>query len=292
MLTAIVPVSDMAGQLQNLKIWLSLIKNLDLKVIIVHDHRDQQTLSELREITSNLMPGKCDLHSGVFGSPGAARNFGLHLAESKYVCFWDSDDLPEPKNICDLLSEQQENFDILVGQFHTIEYSKNEKITQLSQDQSILDIAFKPGIWRMIFLREFLDSHQFKAMKMGEDQLFLAELIKLNPRLVFANEHFYNYVVGRNGQLTSNFESKLELITTYHALLKLRLGTSGYQFEYLSATIFRLWFSLLKMLKFRIQKTRLLRSLVARDLILNRHPLVHIRMFFLVASKLFKEQRL
>jgi len=289
-LTAIVPVSDMAGRLQNLEKWLLLIKNLDLKVIIVHDFRDQQTLNELREITASLMPGKCDLHSGVFGSPGAARNFGLDIAASKYVCFWDSDDLPQPENICDFLSKQQGDFDVLVGQFLTIGYSMNEKITELSQDQSILDIAFKPGMWRMIFSREFIDSHRFQSMKMGEDQLFLAGLIKLNPRLVFTDEHFYNYVVGRIGQLTSNSESKLELIKTYQALLKLRAGTSGYQFEYLSATVIRLWFSLLRMLKFRTGITRLLRSLITPDLILNRHPLVHLRMFFFVTSKLFKEQ--
>jgi glycosyltransferase involved in cell wall biosynthesis len=280
----------MAGQLQNLQNWLVLIKNLDLKVIIIHDFRDQQTLNELREVTANLMPGQCDLQSGVFGSPGAARNAGLDIAESKYICFWDSDDLPQPENICDFLRKQQGDFDVLVGQFLTVGYSMNEKKTELSQDKSVLDIALKPGLWRMIFLREFVESHRFKSMKMGEDQLFLAELIKLNPRLVFTYEHFYTYVVGRIGQLTSNSESKLDLIKTYQALLKLRVGTSGYQFEYLSATIIRLWFSLLRMLKFRTGITRLLRSLITPDLILNRHPLLHLRIFFFVTSKLFKKQ--
>jgi glycosyltransferase involved in cell wall biosynthesis len=231
------------------------------------------------------------LYTGFFGSPGAARNYGLDLADSKYICFWDSDDLPQPKNICTLLSKQA-NFDVLVGQYFTIEGLPAAKITELSQDLTILDIAIKPGMWRMIFLREFVGDHRFKFMKMGEDQLFLAELIKLNPRLVFTSEHFYDYAVGRIGQLTSNFKSKLDLIATFKALLKLRAGTSGYQFEYLSATIIRLWFSLLKMLKFRIGIARLLCSLASKELILNRHPIIQLRIFFVVTSKLFRQKQL
>jgi hypothetical protein len=142
----------------------------------------------------------------------------------------------------------------------------------------------------MIFLREFVSAQRFKSMKMGEDQLFLAELFKRNPRLVFTEEHFYDYVVGRIGQLTSNSKSKLELITTYNALLKLRAGTSGYQFEYFSATIIRLWVSLLRMLMFKKGRAQLLRALIAKEMIINSHPLVHLRMIFFVTSKLLKEK--
>jgi len=289
-LTAIVPVSDMAGRLQNLENWLISITDLELKVIVVHDFRDEHTLNELRVIIGNLMPGKIDLHSGFFGSPGAARNFGLDLASSKYICFWDSDDLPQPKTVCDILSKQRGDFDVLVGQFCILGSSSMEKMKGLSKDQTILDIAIKPGMWRMIFLREFVSAQRFKSMKMGEDQLFLAELFKRNPRLVFTEEHFYDYVVGRIGQLTSNSKSKLELITTYNALLKLRAGTSGYQFEYFSATIIRLWVSLLRMLMFKKGRAQLLRALIAKEMIINSHPLVHLRMIFFVTSKLLKEK--
>jgi hypothetical protein len=289
-LTAIVPVSDMAGRLQNLQKWLLSITDLEIKVIIVHDFRDEQTLEELREITVNLVPGKFDLHSGVFGSPGEARNFGLDLADSKFICFWDSDDLPQPKNICNLLSKLQGHFDVIVGQFSTFASSSNEVLKQLSHDQTILDIAIHPGIWRMVFLREFVGAQRFQSMKMGEDQLFFAELIKRNPHLFFTDENFYNYYVGRIGQLTSNSESKLELITTYNALLKLRVGTRGFEFEYLSATIIRLWFSLVKLLRFRIGRARLLRALVTREIFLNRHPLIQLRMLYFVTSNLFGDK--
>jgi len=51
LLTAIVPVHQMGGKLQNLQSWLSDSKDID--VILVHDFSTDSTQSELEEILSN-----------------------------------------------------------------------------------------------------------------------------------------------------------------------------------------------------------------------------------------------
>ena len=291
MLTAIVPVSDMAGRLQNLENWLKAIGKLKLNVIIVHDYRDQQTLEELTRITTSVNPGQVHLHSGAFGSPGAARNFGLEQSNTKYVCFWDSDDLPQPKTVYDALGKNLDNFDILVGQFRTLDNSSKIEIKGLSSDYDILDLAIKPGIWRMVFLREFVGNHRFRDMKMGEDQLFIAELVKSNPCFVFTHDLFYEYFVGRNGQLTSKSENKLELIETYTALIKLREGSVDSHFEYISVNLSRLWFSLLKMLKMRKESIRLLRALGAKSYFICKNPQLRLRALLFVISRTFGKKQ-
>ena len=99
MLTAIVPVSGMAGRLHNLENWLSTIHDLDIQIIIIHDHRDSETERQLLSILGTINSPKIAYLSGAFGSPGAARNAGLERVDSKFVCFWDSDDLPQPQSI-------------------------------------------------------------------------------------------------------------------------------------------------------------------------------------------------
>lgn len=288
MLTAIVPISEMSGRLHNLKNWLSSIHHLDIQVIIVHDYRDSETERQVLSILSALNSSKIIFLSGTFGSPGAARNAGLERVESKFVCFWDSDDLPLPQSIIPQLETYTEDYDILVGQYvRTSNHTKNMQHLK-SKDCSINDVAMNPGLWRMIFRRDFISSVKFKKMHMGEDQLFLAEIMSLKPRMCFTNTLFYKYFVGHPGQLTQSPAAISELIDAFRGILTLRKSTSGIEFEFISIIISRMNFTLARFAFLNKDFFNTFKTLLLPSNLITRHPFVQIKCALFVILRLLR----
>lgn len=288
MLTAIVPVSEMSGKLHNLEDWLSAIHHLDIQVIIVHDYRDSETEKQVLSILRALKSSKIIFLSGTFGSPGAARNAGLERVKSKFVCFWDSDDLPHPQSIIPQLETYMEDCDILVGQY--VRSSNHPKDTQHieSKDCSINDVAMNPGLWRMIFRRDFISSVKFQNMRMGEDQLFLAEVMILKPRMCFTHTVFYKYFVGHPGQLTQSPAAISELVDAFREVLNLRKSTSGIEFEFTSIVISRMNFTLARFAFFNKDFFYTFKTLFLPSNLITHHPFVQIKCSLFVILRLFR----
>lgn len=292
MLTAIVPVSDMAGRLHNLENWLKKIHHLDIQVIIVHDYRDSKTEKELLSILEALNSQRIVFLTGTFGSPGAARNAGLERVQSKFVCFWDSDDLPDPQSIVSELAIYSEVCDVLVGQYlRCSEHSVGFKQIK-SLDTSLRDVAMNPGLWRMVFCREFISSIRFQKMRMGEDQLFLSEVVSQKPRISFTNTVFYNYNVGHPEQLTQNLTAISELHEAFRQILNLRKKANGKQFEFYSIIISRMNLTLAKFAFKNGTKFLTFRYIMSRSNLITRHPILQIKCALLVIHHIFKEVKL
>ena len=286
MLTAIVPVSGMAGRLHNLENWLSTIHDLDIQIIIIHDHRDSETERQLLSILGTINSPKIAYLSGAFGSPGAARNAGLERVDSKFVCFWDSDDLPQPQSILSDLEIYSGDCEILIGQYVRIGDDSKEMRQIKSKDTSVSEVAMNPGLWRMVFRRDFISSVKFQTMRMGEDQLFLAEIIALKPRVSFSHTLFYSYFVGHPGQLTQSPAAITELFDTFQAILALRKKTSGREFEFTSIMISRMNFTLAR---FAVRNKAILltlRSVFSTSNLISRHPLLQIKCALFVLMRL------
>jgi glycosyltransferase involved in cell wall biosynthesis len=287
MLTAIVPVSGMAGRLQNLESWLSTIQNLDIQVVIVHDFRDSETERQLISILESLNSPKIIFLSGTYGSPGAARNAGLDHVATNFVCFWDSDDLPIPQSIISNLEKCSEDYDVLVGQYVRCSNLPLEKNSVSSLDSSFQDIAMNPGLWRMVFRQDFIASLSFKTMRMGEDQLFIAEVMSLQPRLSFTNTLFYKYFVGHPGQLTRSRDAIIELNDAFREISILRKETSGREFEFNSIMISKMSFTLMKFAIFNDAKFKTFRSLMSVDILVTKHPILQIKCVSKVVFRMF-----
>lgn len=286
MLTAIVPVSEMAGRLVNLENWLSTIHQLDIQVIVVHDYRDSETETQLLSILRALNSSKIEFLTGTFGSPGAARNAGLARANSEYICFWDSDDLPYPKSIVSDLEIYSSNCDILVGQYVRKSDDSKDTLEDKSNDASVRDVAMNPGLWRMIFRREFIFSVEFQKMRMGEDQLFLAQIMALKPRVTFTDTIFYEYFVGSSGQLTQNSNAIIELFSAFREILVLRKKTSGKEFEFTSIMVSRMNFTLAR---FAVRNKVIfltLKSILSPSNVITGHPLLQMKSAFYVVTRL------
>ena len=96
LLTAIVPVTKMAGKLQHFEEWLSICRGLPIEIIVCHDVQDDQTGPELTKIFESLnLENKLIFLEGTYDSAGLARNAGIPLASGEWIVFWDSDDLPD-----------------------------------------------------------------------------------------------------------------------------------------------------------------------------------------------------
>jgi glycosyltransferase involved in cell wall biosynthesis len=288
MLTAIVPVSGMAGRLHNLENWLSAIQDLEIVVVIVHDYRDSETEKQLLTILAAADSPKTVFLSGAYGSPGAARNAGLERVDSQFVCFWDSDDLPHPQFILTDLEIYSRDCEVLVGQYVRKPDDSKDIQEVKSNDTSLRDVAMNPGLWRMIFRRDFISSTEFRKMRMGEDQLFLAEIMALKPRVTFTDTIFYEYFVGNPGQLTQNPNAIIELFGAFREILALRKRTSGQEFEFTSIIISRMNFTLARFAVRNKAICQTLRFVLSPNNLITGHPLLQIKCVLFVIVRLVR----
>ena len=281
-ISAVVPVTKMAGRLQNLKTWLQEANEVGMEIIIVHDYRDIDTQVELEAICSSFPTSRIFLHSGQFGSPGATRNFGLREATSKYVVFWDSDDLPKPRNLFAEVLKNEGRFDVLVGQY--LINTQGEK----SLDLDLNAFSFNPGLWRMVFLRDLIKDIEFDFMRMGEDQVFLGKCLKKLVRIRFTETLVYEYYLGVEGQLTGSKESKIELVEAFEEVVKLRESSEGNQYKYFSIVMIRMWLTLAKIGLIKAFHPEIVRRLFTKEIFISRRPLTQLKCWLYVCKKFIR----
>lgn len=236
----------MAGKLQNLESWLLVVRDCNIQVIIVHDIQDKNTQPELNQLLATVQSDKIISFTGQYGSPGMARNKGLSESKTQFVTFWDSDDLPNPKIVINEISNCQKEFDILIGQYsiNSFVLPKNTRVT--STDFGLNSIAFNPGIWRMVFNKNFIGTLRYTDLLIGEDQVFLAECMSLKPKIVFSEKLFYEYFTGFEGQLTHKISARPDIIKAYEKISELKLITTGKELEFLSIISARMFLTIVK----------------------------------------------
>lgn len=220
-LSVIVPLTKMSGRLSEISTWLEKLPQRDLQVLIVHDIQDQNTSLELKSLINSCADSRIVLFEREFGSPGNARNYGLENAKSKWVIFVDSDDIVNLSEVFSIIDHYDGISSALVGQYEIRDRETNQVFKNVSNSDPKLDIAINPGIWRIIFLREWISKLKFSTSLMGEDQLFLLDLGIFAAKIQFFNEVVYTYYKNSSGQLTYNKDAvrQLNLIipkTLYH----------------------------------------------------------------------------
>jgi len=226
-LSSVVPVRELFGKMQNLQ---KTILNSDIpevELIIVHDENDPQTGQELAYLQSMESRNKFRLITQQVGGPGLARNIGKEQTSGKYITFWDADDFPDVTNIMKAIYEETSEWDILVGQFQIIDSENLIPIMDNTKQTSLEQVALNPGIWRMVFRREFIENVEFNSALMGEDQNFFAQCLAKSPKVAYSNENFYNYFINVKNQLTSRPEVVKTLENDIFASTKLQKNVQG-----------------------------------------------------------------
>jgi len=210
-LTIVVPISSMAGKLNNLSSWLCEALDFDVEVRLVHDFHDEDTSREVQELLRKLNNKNIIFLEMKFGSPGLARNHGLKDANSKWVMFVDSDDILELKQVFSLIEQAQNNNQILVGNFKIVNLLDATEAAKGNLTRSRIDLAMNPGLWRLILPLGLARQHNFTEHKMGEDQEYLLGLDVFSKDLYFSQNVIYTYFKNNPGQLTSNQKAITDL---------------------------------------------------------------------------------
>jgi glycosyltransferase involved in cell wall biosynthesis len=207
-----------AISLQKLNSWVHSSQDLIdahlLTIIVVFDEK-KSILSDKNFAELEKWRDKIKLISGVFNGPALARNAGLAEVNSQWVVFADCDDIVYPHYVIEEISHVGEENDLIIGQFSMenlndgVEYPFENLGTW-----ELMDLAKRPGIWRMAFRSASIRKVRFPDVTMGEDQLFLMSYLAENEKVIFVQSIFYRYHIGGEGQLTSNRNALQDLQKT------------------------------------------------------------------------------
>lgn len=219
-LTAIVPVSRMAGRLENFNKWLPSVLELGITVVIVHDKQDSETGPELRNSINSINSENIIFLEETFNSPGLARNAGLDICNSEWVCFWDSDDIVHSQSIFRTLNDPNKEFDVLCGQYEEISHFSK---STLRITNNVSQLMKAPGIWRLVIKRDSIGEVRFRNFSMAEDQIFLWEMGLYNLDIEFSKELFYGYQKGSPLQATSDQRKINSILDVVNFLLTERI---------------------------------------------------------------------
>lgn len=238
----------MAGKLSNFYTW-TVELNTDYELIVVHDLGDLETSKELIGHLEKHVICKYLYLEDIYGSPGAARNAGLKSATGEWVMFWDSDDVGQVVAINEWLRmEENKEVDFEVFRFTKCNALDESDLVQnnWSNDfnQNFLNWLVEPGIWRCLFRRGRIEELIFTEILMGEDQIFILDVLTKGILPHFSNLNSYKYYLGNSGQLTNSKKairdidqatknilerriSKTEIVTNAVDILWTKMSLSG-----------------------------------------------------------------
>lgn len=223
-LTAVIPTNNTNVLLESIKKWDFTESNTNIDLIFVLDSvKKSEALLFKRHIANSKFRTSLVLE-GNFGSPGAARNAGMNLVKTTWVTFWDSDDLPIPKEYIQLVEKcDSENKEFGLGGFSKVAFDgrKSPKLLESKDGGSVIrDVLLDPGIWRWVFKYENVKNVPFKKFFMGEDQIFLLETGAIFSDKSVLTHSIYNYSTGFPYQLTANKEKVQDLEQSINHLRK------------------------------------------------------------------------
>jgi len=218
-------IDDFALQMSN---WIANCLELGIQVILVVDSPVPTRRTETESVLSGLTNPLFEMVTGDYRSPGVARNAGLAKIDSKWICFWDCDDYPNPKEmLAEITIAESRGSAILIGSYE-IEESNPEletKIVKIHERGNLDEIFMSPGIWRFAFNRSQVNIPEFTEFRMGEDQVFLASIEIAKRPIYFSQVCVYRYRKHAIGSLTANTDAWRDLRSTI-----------GYMFLKLSAS--------------------------------------------------------
>jgi glycosyltransferase involved in cell wall biosynthesis len=248
-ISIVVPIKNMEGRLTNLVRWLINAVENNLEVVLVFDGCEDQTESELESLgfleSQNL---KFLRTSGV--GPGEARNAGLRAASRKWVVFWDSDDVGNVSALQEIVSTlMNSETQLCICQYQLAPYGDRTSELELISGPLSLNAEaafFTPAIWRMIFNREFVKDCSFGRMNMGEDQVFIADVISKEPTIQFIDLSLYIYFQGIPEQLTSRKVDPRVVLASISEIVSKIPGTKDKSQKLIYLLILKMSFVLLK----------------------------------------------
>jgi len=199
----------MAGRMKNLSSWLCDATSQNICVILVHDDSKDSTRIELQQLVKDLNSPNIRLLEVAVQSPGKARNAGLDAVRTAWFCFADSDDFVSVEHLRSLLQETKASgSDIGIGAYEARNLFSGQSCIVVPQagtaHEIALDLARKMGLWRFIFANQTYGDLRFSRHRMGEDYLFINQVLDRSSKIYLTSTVVYKYYFGGKSNLTSN----------------------------------------------------------------------------------------
>jgi glycosyltransferase involved in cell wall biosynthesis len=244
-LSVVIPITKMAGRLANLEKTLEKCLNENVEIILVHDEQDSVTQIEIEELISKFENINIILFRKTFNSPGLARNYGVEHSTGSWFCFADSDDLPHIPNLTrTAIGAQNLGAKVGLGNMLVVngehENLIESKYLHSRKRQSIATFALNPAFGRFVFNSKEFKSVKFPKIKMGEDQVYVANTKFLDFEIYFSDLLLYTYFIDLPDQATKNKKSLSELPNALEFLNDALLGKTPQMKQFIHAQIMKI----------------------------------------------------
>jgi len=132
------------------------------------------------------------------GGVGRARNIGLSHVTGEWIAFCDSDDIV-PDNSYTFFLRQIAEADVVVGNFVDITDNKQKRESQIQYFQGaspFRQLFVVPCLWNKFIRTSFIQQNGLafeEEMKIGEDAVFLGQLLTCRPRIKIIKDCVYEH---------------------------------------------------------------------------------------------------
>lgn len=156
------------------------------------------------------------------GGVSTARNVGIVQSNGDYICFVDSDDAVKPDMIKKMLYNAIEHdADISCCLLEVVEingsvrpslkgrsgiFSNKDIISAYFSDQFVKDLMYGP--YNKLYKRNLLKDIRFKPYRLGEDILFVFEILLSCHTIYIGDKVGYRYLHRTGSAMTSAFSEK------------------------------------------------------------------------------------
>jgi len=214
-LEGIIPIGNWDRDSGNILYLISEVPK-EIGVLFAFDQKAHKGFQAANQLAESLDKSNCRFVLTDENGPGNVRNAALKEVNGEWISFWDSDDLPNFKNLLELTKDLDSLYlsnDILIGRFTKEVILEDESKKVFAKKKANLNYwAAYPGLWRHIFRWELIKNMSFSPFKWGEDTLFLFDCFNKSNKVLFLTSDLYSYrVIHTNRYLSKDISNVKDL---------------------------------------------------------------------------------
>lgn len=237
MISVIVPAYNIAPYIER------CIKSIldqtytDFEILIVNDGSTDETPLICDRLAA--MDSRIRVFHKENGGVSSARNLALTKIKGELISMIDGDDWIEPNLFEDAVHQlNTHNAQVFMFEYFidknesSVKHSLNDELYGIINTETTMINTISSNnrfLWSKIFSAELVKDTNFdENIILGEDTLFICEIISRATKCVYSDNSYYHYIIRENSAITSNFKiKKMTGLIAYDKVLHL-FKTQGY----------------------------------------------------------------